>query len=280
MEESRMFSCSSGDQPEAKGSQGCACCGGELQSLTRRINADLSRRGFVAGIGASLAALGLPRAARAQGASNPTPPIVFTNFLLFDGKSNALRGGLASHRRRRADQGGRDRDPSGAGRGAHDRLRRPRRDAGTDRRALALHFRRAADPNSDFGGGRLYLPGRQRRGGAHADARLHHDSGPRRPLVRAQTGDRRRTRAGTAHLSVRRHDHDDGRSWRHASPLRSAAEPWRPSELHGADRRRQYRRQRRRSAPAGRASSSCRAPPRSNLSEAEACRRRARRWTC
>ena len=26
---------------------------------------------------------------------DPTPPIVFTNFLLFDGKSNALRGGLA-----------------------------------------------------------------------------------------------------------------------------------------------------------------------------------------
>ena len=90
-----MFSCSSGDAPQAAASQGCSCCGGELQSLTRRINADLSRRGFVAGMGASLAALGLPRAARAQGASNPTPPIVFTNFLLFDGKSNALRGGLA-----------------------------------------------------------------------------------------------------------------------------------------------------------------------------------------
>ena len=90
-----MFSCSSDDQPEVAASPGCSCCRGELQSLTRRINADLSRRGFVAGIGASLAALGLPRAARAQIASDPTPPIVFTNFLLFDGKSNALRGGLA-----------------------------------------------------------------------------------------------------------------------------------------------------------------------------------------
>src|SRR5580700_11117187 len=92
---SRMFSCSSGDQPEAAPSPGCLCCRGELQSLTRRITADLSRRGFVAGIGASVAALGFPRAARAQGVSNPTPPIVFTNFLLFDGKSNALRGGLS-----------------------------------------------------------------------------------------------------------------------------------------------------------------------------------------
>ncbi|MBV9908121.1 MAG: amidohydrolase family protein [Hyphomicrobiales bacterium] len=89
-----MFSCSSGDQAEAAGSQGCACCGPELQYVTRRIDADLSRRGFVAGVGASLAALGLPRAARAQGGSTPTPPTVFTNFLLFDGKSNALREGL------------------------------------------------------------------------------------------------------------------------------------------------------------------------------------------
>src|SRR5580700_10660736 len=95
MEERPVFSCSSGDQPEAPPSPGCLCCRGELQSLTRRITADLSRRGFVAGIGASIAALGLPRTARAQGASNPPPPIVFTNFLLFDGKSNALRGGLA-----------------------------------------------------------------------------------------------------------------------------------------------------------------------------------------
>jgi len=95
MEERRMFSCSSDDQAEPAGSVGCACCGPELRSLTRRIDADLSRRGFVAGIGASLAALGLPRAARAQGASNPPAPTVFTNFMLFDGKSNALRGGLA-----------------------------------------------------------------------------------------------------------------------------------------------------------------------------------------
>ena len=88
-----MFSCSSGDQPEAAGAQGCSCCRGELQSLTRRINADLSRRGFVAGLGASVAALGFPRASRAQSA--PAPPILLTNFRLFDGKSDALRGGLS-----------------------------------------------------------------------------------------------------------------------------------------------------------------------------------------
>ena len=87
-----MFSCSSGDG-SAAGSPGCACCRGEIQSLTRRINADLSRRGFVAGIGASLTALGLPRAAHAQSSARQGPPTVFTNFRLFDGKSNALRGG-------------------------------------------------------------------------------------------------------------------------------------------------------------------------------------------
>ena len=89
-----MFSCSSGDQPETAGVHSCSCCRGELQSLTRRISADLSRRGFVAGLGASIAALGLPRAAHAQAGSKLVPPTVFTNFLLFDGKSNALRGGL------------------------------------------------------------------------------------------------------------------------------------------------------------------------------------------
>jgi len=55
----------------------------------------MSRRGFIAGMGASLAALGLVRPAGAQALPpGPTPPIVFQNFLLFDGKSNALRGGL------------------------------------------------------------------------------------------------------------------------------------------------------------------------------------------
>ncbi len=88
-----MFSCASGDEPEDVG-PGCSCCRGELRFLTRRITADLSRRGFVAGIGASLAALGLPGAARAQASSTP-PPTVFTNFRLFDGKSNTLRGGLS-----------------------------------------------------------------------------------------------------------------------------------------------------------------------------------------
>jgi imidazolonepropionase-like amidohydrolase len=46
-------------------------------------------------VGASLASLGFVRPAGAQAVSpSPTRPVMFQNFLLFDGKSNALRGGL------------------------------------------------------------------------------------------------------------------------------------------------------------------------------------------
>jgi imidazolonepropionase-like amidohydrolase len=87
-----MFSCTPGEEADSNGRGGCVCCGPQVQSLTRRISADISRRGFVAGVGASLASLGFVRRAAAQ--TEPSPPIVFTNFLLFDGRSSALRGGL------------------------------------------------------------------------------------------------------------------------------------------------------------------------------------------
>jgi len=87
-----MFSCTPGEKADSNGRGGCVCCGPRVQSLTRRISADISRRGFVAGVGASLASLGFVRRAAAQ--TEPSPPIVFTNFLLFDGQSGALRGGL------------------------------------------------------------------------------------------------------------------------------------------------------------------------------------------
>ena len=55
----------------------------------------MSRRGFIAGVGASLMSLGLVQPVGAQAdPTGPTPPIVFGNFLLFDGKSKDLRGGL------------------------------------------------------------------------------------------------------------------------------------------------------------------------------------------
>src|SRR6516162_2261238 len=90
-----MLSRTSLDQVALSGCRTCPCCMPQLQSATHRINRALSRRGFIAGMGTSLASLGLFQSAVAQAApSRPAPPIVFGNFLLFDGKSKALRGGL------------------------------------------------------------------------------------------------------------------------------------------------------------------------------------------
>jgi imidazolonepropionase-like amidohydrolase len=90
-----MFTCTSADRGEPAGCPACLCCQPQLASAARRINRDLSRRGFIAGAGASLASLGLvaPSGARAA-PPRATAPIMFGNFLLFDGKSDALRGGL------------------------------------------------------------------------------------------------------------------------------------------------------------------------------------------
>jgi hypothetical protein len=90
-----MFSCTPTDQVGLSSGPGCLCCQPQLQSAARRINRDLSRRGFIAGTGASLASLGLFRPASARAApGGPTPPTVLANFLLFDGKSKDLRAGL------------------------------------------------------------------------------------------------------------------------------------------------------------------------------------------
>ena len=86
-----MFSCTPVDQVDPF--PACPCCQPQLRLAARRIDQDLSRRGFIAGAGASLASLGLFRQAQAA-PSGPAPPVVFQNFLLFDGKSGTLRGGL------------------------------------------------------------------------------------------------------------------------------------------------------------------------------------------
>ncbi|RKT13900.1 imidazolonepropionase-like amidohydrolase [Paraburkholderia sp. RAU2J] len=78
-------------------SYSCFCDKSQAQYANRRISADLSRRGFVAGLAASMLSLVLPGLSNAQSASPPgTPPkpVVFTNFRLFDGKSSTLRDGL------------------------------------------------------------------------------------------------------------------------------------------------------------------------------------------
>ncbi|HYP63408.1 MAG TPA: amidohydrolase family protein [Acidocella sp.] len=55
------------------------------------MSADLSRRGFIASIAASLGGLAMPSQAHAQ----PARPISLTNFRLFDGRSGSLREGLS-----------------------------------------------------------------------------------------------------------------------------------------------------------------------------------------
>jgi imidazolonepropionase-like amidohydrolase len=90
-----MFSCTSGNTATSSGHAGCHCHRPELHSLTRRIGADLSRRGVVAAMAASLALLGLPKPIGAQPLPvQPARPILFTNFRLFDGTSGTLRDGL------------------------------------------------------------------------------------------------------------------------------------------------------------------------------------------
>ncbi|WP_414475070.1 amidohydrolase family protein [Microvirga sp. M2] len=90
-----MFSCVPADRVARSEAWTCSCCQPQLQTASRRIGMDLSRRGFMAGASASLVSLGLVRPVGAQSSSSrPAPPLAFGNFLLFDGKSNVLRGGL------------------------------------------------------------------------------------------------------------------------------------------------------------------------------------------
>lgn len=77
--------------------RGCMCCAPEVQSLARRIAAGLSRRGFIAGVGAATVSLALPGLAAAQSApvpAKPARPVLFTNMRLFDGASAAPRAGM------------------------------------------------------------------------------------------------------------------------------------------------------------------------------------------
>ena len=85
-----MLSCTLLSDPAA-----CLCHRPEIRGLSHRIDADLSRRGFVAGMTASIASLGLPLRADAQPVpAKPSGATLFTNFRLFDGKSAVLREGL------------------------------------------------------------------------------------------------------------------------------------------------------------------------------------------
>ena len=110
-----MFSCTSLTDTPLASHAGCLCHRPEIHALTRRISADLSRRGFVAGMSVSAAVLGLPRRVSAQPASvQPPRSILFTNFRLFDGKSGLLARRASSARRRQSDQSYRHRKSGSA----------------------------------------------------------------------------------------------------------------------------------------------------------------------
>ena len=77
---------------------GCACHRPEFRRLTAVVTADLSRRGFFAGVAGVAASVSLPDFASAQTApvpNAPATPVLFTNVKLFDGKTTALREGVA-----------------------------------------------------------------------------------------------------------------------------------------------------------------------------------------
>jgi imidazolonepropionase-like amidohydrolase len=74
---------------------GCACCATEVRAITRKINGDLSRRGFMAGT-ASVAMLGISAytPVRAQTA-DPARTTLFKNVRLFDGLALNTREGVS-----------------------------------------------------------------------------------------------------------------------------------------------------------------------------------------
>jgi len=92
-----MFSRKPDDNEASGHPYGCFCQKSEIEILSKRISTSLSRRGFIAGMAASMLTLVLPGLASAQTApasASPAHPILFTNFRLFDGKSGTLRDGL------------------------------------------------------------------------------------------------------------------------------------------------------------------------------------------
>jgi imidazolonepropionase-like amidohydrolase len=85
------------------GRVGCACHRSEIQAFTHRVTADLTRRGVLSGMVASLASLGMPGPANAQGSpgiqgpsgsATAEGPLLLTNLRLFDGTGAALRSGV------------------------------------------------------------------------------------------------------------------------------------------------------------------------------------------
>ncbi|WP_233237001.1 amidohydrolase family protein [Bordetella sp. LUAb4] len=78
----------------SQGALACLCARSQAAYANRRISADLSRRGFVVGVGASLLASLFPGIARAAVPSADRRPVILTNLRLYDGKSAQVQDGL------------------------------------------------------------------------------------------------------------------------------------------------------------------------------------------
>jgi imidazolonepropionase-like amidohydrolase len=72
----------------------CSCCSAEVQEVLQKINASLSRRGFMTGLAAATASAGGVVDALAQ-AATASPATLFTNVNVFNGKSQALAKGMS-----------------------------------------------------------------------------------------------------------------------------------------------------------------------------------------
>lgn len=70
----------------------CSCCTAEVRSITRRVEHDLSRRGFMGG---SAATLGLAAYAGPAAAQTGPRHVLFTNARLFDGLEPSTRPGVS-----------------------------------------------------------------------------------------------------------------------------------------------------------------------------------------
>jgi imidazolonepropionase-like amidohydrolase len=73
----------------------CKCCSPVVQEALRRISANLSRRGFMAGLAAATAGVGLATDALAQTATAAAPATLFVNVNVFNGKSLVLAKGMS-----------------------------------------------------------------------------------------------------------------------------------------------------------------------------------------
>jgi imidazolonepropionase-like amidohydrolase len=75
---------------------GCACCTAEVRALTRKVNTDLSRRGFMSSGAASVALLGIAAYTPVKAQTvDPKTVSLFTNVRLFDGLALNTRDGVS-----------------------------------------------------------------------------------------------------------------------------------------------------------------------------------------